>query len=159
MKRKYILAFIILFVFWLIIIPALTLQEIIAGLFIAGIVVWLNKDILFDEDLPIYHLKMLLIFLNYIFIIIVEIVKASIDVAKTVLSKDMKIQPGFYRVPLKLESDFVKTFYGISINLTPGTLTVEANEEDFLIHALTEDAGSSLYEPNVMIENSEKLDA
>ncbi len=157
MKKKAF-AFLICFVFWLILIETTT-QEIIAGLLVAGIVVYFNRDILFDEDeFPLYTLKGLFIFLRYIPIIVKDIFLASIDVAKIVLSKKMEISPGFYRIPLKLRRDYAKTFYGISVNLTPGTLTVDANEDGFLLHCLTEDSGMSMYGPNPIQEYSEKLD-
>ena len=158
MKKK-VFAFMICFVFWLILIPETTMQEIIAGLIVAGIVVYFNRYILFDKDeFPLYALKGLFIFLCYIPIIVKEIFLASVDLAKIVLSEKMEISPGFYRIPLKLRRDYAKTLYGISVNLTPGTLTVDANEDGFLIHALTEDSGMSMYEPNSIQKYSEKLD-
>lgn len=158
MKKK-LYAFLICFGFWLILIPEITTQEIVAGLLVAGIVVNLNKNILFDEDeFPLYSLKGVFTLLAYIPIILKMIFLSSIDVAKIVLSKKMEISPGFYRVPLKLSRDYAKTVYGISVNLTPGTLTVDANEDGFLLHCLTKDAGLSMYEPNPIQEYSEKLD-
>lgn len=70
------------------------------------------------------------------FVLLVEIVKSSFAVIKIVFSKKLDIQPQivFFEAPLK--SDFLRTILANSITLTPGTITVDVDENRFCIHAL-----------------------
>ena len=43
------------------------------------------------------------------------------------------------RVPAYQASDLGKTIFGNSVTLTPGTVTVEVEEDTLVIHALTEE--------------------
>jgi len=64
----------------------------------------------------------------------IEMAKANLDVAYRVLT--MKIRPGIIRVKSDLKSDFGIFMLANSITLTPGTITVDIDEEthDLFIH-------------------------
>ena len=55
---------------------------------------------------------------------------------KFVYSKKMGIQPQivFFDVPLK--SEFLRTILANSITITPGTITVNVDDNHFCVHAL-----------------------
>lgn len=61
-------------------------------------------------------------------------VKANLDVAKRVITGD--IRPGIVKLEPGLRSNLAMTVLADSITLTPGTLTVDVDEEDgaFYIH-------------------------
>lgn len=58
---------------------------------------------------------------------LVALVQANLDVAMRVITG--KINPGIVRIPTGLASDGALTLLANSITLTPGTLTVDANDE------------------------------
>ena len=66
--------------------------------------------------------------------------KANWDVVKLVLAPTMVIRPGFVEVPMEASSDFEITSLANAITLTPGTITIEASEGEFFVHALTRSA-------------------
>ncbi len=68
-----------------------------------------------------------------------EIYKANIAVVKAVLNPDMEISPTMVRVPTGRKTDIGATMFANSITLTPGTVTVEINQDDILVHALLSD--------------------
>lgn len=68
----------------------------------------------------------------------IEIVKANIAVARAVLRIDLDIAPQLIRVRAGQTSDFGRTIYANSITLTPGTVTVDIDGGDFIVHALLE---------------------
>ena len=74
--------------------------------------------------------------LHYICVLFIEIVKSSFAVIRIVFSKKLEIQPQivFFEVPLK--SEFLRTILANSITLTPGTITVDVDENRFCVHAL-----------------------
>ena len=73
-----------------------------------------------------------------------EIVKSNIDVAKVILSPSMPATPAFFKVKSSQKTDLGRTIYANSITLTPGTITVAIDGEDFLIHALTREGAEGV---------------
>jgi len=74
----------------------------------------------------------------YIPWLILEIIKSNLHVAKVVLSPSLPIQPRLVRAKVTQKTDLGKVIYANSITLTPGTITLDARGDDFLVHALTE---------------------
>ena len=66
-----------------------------------------------------------------------EIAKAGWDVTKIILHPDLPISPELIRVPASQRTDLGRVIYANSITLTPGTISVETDEETILVHALT----------------------
>ncbi|MDF1818690.1 MAG: Na+/H+ antiporter subunit E [Immundisolibacteraceae bacterium] len=67
-----------------------------------------------------------------------EIVKANVTVIKIILDPKLPIKPSRFRVPVSQKTDIGRVLYANSITLTPGTISLEVNENDIVIHALTE---------------------
>jgi multicomponent Na+:H+ antiporter subunit E len=131
--------------FWLILIPRYTIENILAGLLVCWGALWFSNELLIEEDqASIYTKKGIILFLKYIYRLIIEIIKANIDVAKIVLSKNMDIQPHFFKVPLHVKKDMNKVIYANAITLTPGTLSVDMDEDFILVHALTTAAAKGI---------------
>lgn len=67
-----------------------------------------------------------------------ELVTANIDVAKRVLAPSMPISPAVIEVPLRVETPFAITTIANSITLTPGTLTMDYDDETntLYVHAI-----------------------
>jgi len=60
--------------------------------------------------------------------------RANLDVAVRVIHPDVPIRPGIVKVRTTLKSDMAKTFLANSITLTPGTLTIDIDGDDFYVH-------------------------
>ncbi len=73
-----------------------------------------------------------------------EIVKANIDVAKRVLAPRMAISPTLVRLSASQKSDLGLVIYANSITLTPGTVAVDVEPGEILVHALSRDAAKEL---------------
>lgn len=73
-----------------------------------------------------------------------EIVKANISVIKIILDPKLPINPRRFRLPVSQKTDIGRVLYANSITLTPGTISLEVNENDIEIHALTEAGEASL---------------
>ena len=76
--------------------------------------------------------------------LLVEILKSNFDVAWRVLSRGPDISPTLVRVPMDLRSDLGRVVYANSITLTPGTVSINVNQESILVHALTREGAASL---------------
>ena len=75
-----------------------------------------------------------------------QIALSNIDVAKRVWSPKLPIDPEMVEIPYDLRTSIGLVTYANSITLTPGTVTVEVNEEKrtLLIHALTKEGVDDL---------------
>lgn len=145
--KKYIIPGILLFLFWMVLSPGIGVQTILLGIVLSTLVMLYSKEILFgDTEMPLYQIKHLWNMIQFIGVLVVEIFKANIDVARIVLDPKMPIQPHFIKVPMMLKNDMNKVIFGNSVTLTPGTLTVDIVEDGFIIHALTTDAAEAMKE-------------
>jgi len=80
--------------------------------------------------------------LFYIPWLVWQIVLASFQVAAVVLDPRMPIDPSLVKFKSRLPNTSAKVILGNSITLTPGTITIAIEEDEFLVHALM-DASST----------------
>lgn len=76
--------------------------------------------------------------------LIYEIWSAACQVVRVVLSRHMPIEPTLVRTTTQLKTDRMRVLYANSITLTPGTLTVQLEQDQLLVHALTKDAAEGV---------------
>ncbi|MDD5388911.1 MAG: Na+/H+ antiporter subunit E [Gallionellaceae bacterium] len=72
--------------------------------------------------------------LVYLWVFSVALVRSNIDVARRVLSPDLPIRPGVVKVRTGLTSPLGRLLLANSITLTPGTLTVDVEDDLLTIH-------------------------
>ena len=75
-----------------------------------------------------------------------EIFKANIDVSKVILSPKMNLSPRLVRVPLSQSNELATVIYANSITLTPGTVSVDIEGDEIIVHALTQELMDGLTE-------------
>ncbi|RBI61042.1 cation transporter [halophilic archaeon] len=76
----------------------------------------------------------------YVAVFLKELATANVDVAYRVLAPGMPIRPGVVVVPLRVETDGAITTIANSITLTPGTLTMDYDEETNVLYVHSIDA-------------------
>lgn len=137
----------VLFIFWVAVSSSFSWPQLLVGLATAAFVTYFNRTLLITgEDRPPVNLKTVLWVIGYGFKLIGDIFVANFQVAYLVLHPRMPIEP--VMVSLHVDIDYVasRVLLGNSITLTPGTLTVLADEKDFLVHALTLKNGEALHD-------------
>ena len=124
--------------FWLSMSGYFTGMLLTLGAISIVLTLWLCKrmDILDGETAPYLHMPLTL---NYLVWLGKEIYKANIAVIKAVMGPDMNISPTLVRVPLNRNTDIGATMFANSITLTPGTVSVEIDDDSILVHALVAD--------------------
>ena len=70
----------------------------------------------------------------YIFYLFIAIIKSNWDVARRVVQPTIPINPGIVAVKTKLKSPVGRMILANSITLTPGTLSVDVNDDHYYIH-------------------------
>ncbi len=85
----------------------------------------------------------------YLTLFLRELATANVDVAYRVLAPSMPIQPTVVELPLRVESDLAITTIANSITLTPGTLTMDYDDDTntFYIHTIAGGDRDSVVEP------------
>lgn len=88
------------------------------------------------ETVPFFRLATLIPFYTWLG---GEIAKSNVAVLKAALKPEIDVTPRLVRVPVEAQTDLSRCIFANSITLTPGTVTVEVEEDAFLVHALTPD--------------------
>ncbi len=84
-------------------------------------------------------------------------VRANFDVAYRVLHPNVPIRPGIVRVRTELTSDLAKTFLANSITLTPGTLTIDIDGQDFYVHWINIESDDPEEQTEIIIRRFERM--
>lgn len=101
----------------------------------------LRMDVVDHEGHPV-HLGLRI--LGYWLWLIVQIIWANVDVARRVLSPSLRISPRMLRVRAMQRTELGRVIYANSITLTPGTVSVELEGTEILVHALSAEAADDL---------------
>ena len=83
-------------------------------------------------------------FLGYIPWLIWQIIVSSLHVAYVVLHPKMPIQPRLLRFDTAFPHVLAQLTLATSITLTPGTVTLDVDNDEFLVHALTDTSAKGL---------------
>ena len=82
--------------------------------------------------------------LTYWLWLAVEIFKANLDVARRVLDPKLPIHPVLVRVKASQASELGQVIYANSITLTPGTVSMQVEGGEILVHAITREMAEDL---------------
>jgi len=131
---KWLMCFLAVFGLWMLLFWSLDGWVIGTGAFFALLVGTLLGDIYPDRLEKVLSPRRWLFFLIYVPYFLYYCIKANLDVMLRVIHPDVPIRPGIVKVRTTLNSEMAKTFLANSITLTPGTLTVDVDGQDFYVH-------------------------
>ncbi|MEL7543841.1 MAG: Na+/H+ antiporter subunit E [Pseudomonadota bacterium] len=134
---------IVLFGFWLLLSGHYTPFLIGMGAASAALCVWMAQRMgLIDvEGHPVQLALGAVTFFPWL---LVEIFKSSFSVAVLVLRGPSAIAPNLIKVRAGQSSQVGINVYGNAITLTPGTITVDVDGDEFTVHALTHETAADL---------------
>jgi multicomponent Na+:H+ antiporter subunit E len=145
MKRLYGTAALAasLFVFWLLLSGIYTPFLVASGLGAAvAVAVLASRMELADREGHPVHLG--LAALAYWPWLLKEIFKSGWQVTRIILDPRLPISPTFVRFKPSQRTTVALATHANSITLTPGTITVEAAHDEFLVHALTREGAAGV---------------
>jgi len=141
-------------VLWLFVRGVELAPTVVLGEFVIGLGIGLPVAFVFRRFyLPGLDLTARLRGLPYVVIYLVaflwELLTANLDVAYRVLAPSMPIDPDVIVVPLRVESDLAITTIANSITLTPGTLTMDYDDDRnaLYVHAIDGRDPASVVDP------------
>jgi multicomponent Na+:H+ antiporter subunit E len=125
-----------LFAFWLLLSGIYTPFLVLAGLGSSIAIAWLawRMDVTDREGYPIHLMLGAAVYWPWL---IKEIARSGLQVARIILDPRLPVSPTLVRFKPSQKSTVGLVTHANSITLTPGTVTVDADHESFLVHALT----------------------
>lgn len=137
-------------VFWLILSGHYDLMHVSFGIFSVILVLLINHSLrrrlfaLEEERSATLNLSRLLRLSFYIPWLLIQIAVSSLQVARVVLHPKCPIDPALLRFKTKLKNVSSRVILANSITLTPGTITLEIKEDEFLVHALMDISSTAI---------------
>ncbi len=129
--------FLALFAFWLIISEGMQWNNLLVGALCSAAIIILNRDLLWEKsDLPRFTLRRTWLMIQLVGILLVEVVKANIDVVKIVLSPTIECRQGVIVFCPTVKHTWLRVMLANCITLTPGTMTLDIEDDCFTVHLL-----------------------
>lgn len=134
MRKSQIILFILALLIWSFLTWPPDYQHLIIGILVSGFISFMTGDLFVKRPYVFKRISRYFWFLYYVPLFIWECIKANIDVAYRVTHPDLPINPGIVKVKTTLKSDTALTFLANSITLTPGTMSVDIDEENGFLY-------------------------
>ena len=147
-----------MFLFWLLLSGMLDAIHVGAGIICSAIIAFVSHDLLVTQKWD----KMLRKsgkFIIYVVWELWQILLANFDVAYRVLHPKMPIDPSIIEFDTSLRSDLAIVTLANSITLTPGTITINIDQEKgrFLVHAIAQKPADALLVDKTMQQKVAKV--
>jgi multicomponent Na+:H+ antiporter subunit E len=132
--KNLIISFLVILIGWFLLTWTFELKSVLIGVGLSAVlaVLFCGHCTIFSE-MKLTPKALVYTFI-YLFVFLVELIKANIDVTRRVLSPSLPINPGIVKVDTHLKSKMARLILANSITLTPGTFTLEVHEEALYIH-------------------------
>lgn len=150
--------FLIFFLIWIIFNGQFTLEIAAFGVVIAGAMYgFICKFTGYKPKTDILLLKKFFLILQYVFILVKEIIKANFAVIRMITSSRYEIEPAIVRFKADLHSTPARILLANSITLTPGTITVSLEENEYVVHCLDKELAAGI-NTSIFVTLLEKLE-
>ncbi len=150
--------YIIFFLIWIIFNGRFTLEIAAFGVVIAGVMyAFICKFMNYSPRTDILMVKKLIYILQYVFILIKEIIKANYAVIKMIMSSRYVIEPAVVKFKADLKSNLARVALADSITLTPGTITVSMEGDEYVVHCLDKELAEGINR-SVFVDLLKKLE-
>lgn len=119
---------------WLLISDSYTLNNFVLGYLFGLILVYLLHRVMPGK----FYLIRIYRMIRLVFIFLLELIKANLDVLKIILKPQITNKPGFFVYPTDLKTDWQIVLLANLITLTPGTVVLGISDDrtKIYIHAI-----------------------
>lgn len=146
------------FLAWVIFNGNLTVEIAAFGVVIAlGMFAFICKFMDYSIQKELHFYKLIPAFVQYIFLLVKEIVQANLIVSRMILSRKEIVEPVLVHVHTNLKTETARVILANSITLTPGTITVSMTDEDLLVHCLDKSLAEGM-EDSAFVRLLEKME-
>ena len=136
--------YLLYFVLWIIFNGAVTTEICIFGLVIAGVIFaftcrFMDYSVKKRASVPAHFQNAAVHF-----VLVREIIKANFAVIHMILSEKEEIEPALVSFHTDMKTQAGKAFLANAITLTPGTITVTLEDQEYLVHCLDESLAAGM---------------
>lgn len=137
--------FFIFFLIWIIFNGQFTFEIAAFGVVIAGLMyLFICKFLNYHPKTDLLLCKKFFLVLQYVFVLIAEIIKANFAVIRMIMSSRYEIEPAIVRFKTDLKTTPARVLLANSITLTPGTITVSLEEDEYVVHCLDKELAEGI---------------
>jgi Multisubunit Na+/H+ antiporter, MnhE subunit len=150
--------FVLYFVLWVVFNGQITWEICIFGVIIAALLCVFTcrfMDYSLQKELWIY--RRLGKLLQYVFVLVKEVVRANLGTVHLILTQKEEIQPVLVSFHSDLKSPLTQTLLANAITLTPGTITVALENGDYTVHCLDESLAEGM-DSSIFTKLAQELD-
>ncbi len=141
---SFVLTAIIMFVFWMLLSGEFSLILILSGIISSLLVSYWSHDLLIGNADIRLEATRIVRFLKYLPWLLWQIILSNIELVYLTLHPRMPIDPRMIGFKNEFKTNMAKVTLANSITLTPGTVTIEVNNDEFIVHAISEESAKSL---------------
>lgn len=150
--------YIILFLLWIIFNGKITTEIVVLGLIIALFVyLFVCKFLDYSWKTDIFLLRKMFYIIQYLYVLICEIVKANFATIKKIFSSRYVIEPVLVTLKTTLKTKAARVILANSFTITPGTITVTLQNDELTVHCLDKEFAEGL-EDSIFSKLLEKLE-
>ena len=150
--------YLLLLVLWIVFNGKITLEILLFGLAISAIIYWfMCKFMDYSIKRDILTMKKIPLIIVYIWVLIKEIVKANFIVITYMTSYKIQTEPVLVKFKTTLKTKAAKVILANSITLTPGTITVSLEKDEYVVHCMDKDLSKGL-EDSIFVTLLEKME-
>ena len=137
--------FFIFFLIWIIFNGQFTFEIAAFGVVIAGLMyLFICKFLNYHPKTDLLLCKKFFLVFQYVFVLITEIIKANFAVIRMIMSSRYEIEPAIVRFKTDLKTTPARVLLANSITLTPGTITVSLEEDEYVVHCLDKELAEGI---------------
>ena len=133
---SFLLTAVIMFVFWFLLSGQLNPILLILGVISSLLVAYWSHDLLIGKVSKLPEVSRGLRLILYLPWLFWQIIISNLYVIYLVLHPKMPIEPEVVRFKNTLKTDLGIVILANSITLTPGTVTIEGNHDEFVVHSI-----------------------
>ena len=131
--------YLLYFLLWVIFNGSFTLEIAVFGLVIAAAMfAFTCKFMDYSIEREKQNIRNVFKLISYLFLLIKEIIIANIAVIRLILTQKEEVEPRLVTFRSNLKTSSARAFLANSITLTPGTITVALEDEQYTVHCLDE---------------------
>lgn len=150
--------YLLFFLFWIVLNGRITVEIAVFGLVIsAAMYAFICRFMGYSFGRDVRIARKLPWIIAYCFMLVFEIIKANMVMVRYILSPGIQPEPALVRFRVDLKSHMTQVLLANSITLTPGTITVEMHEGEYLVHCFDKTMGEGI-DASVFVNMLKKLE-
>jgi len=146
------------FLAWIVFNGNITLEIVMFGVVVAAAVfAFICRFMDYSLEKEKWFYRMIPGLIWYVVILVIEIVKANVAVIHLVTTSKEEIEPAIVTFRTDLKTETARVILANSITLTPGTITISLEEDEYVVHCLDKSLAEGM-EDSVFVKMLKKME-